>query len=192
MNQKKGKLTHKELCLLGARWVFNESYSVEKDPWRILIEPGFREEMPDVFAFNKYHSVLIECKTSRADFLADKKKPFRQNPQLGIGQRRFYLVNEGVATQDEMPDRWQLLIAYDKNTILLPEDYFSPTSWDCGNLYDFNIRNATNEIDLMWSWNYRKEHDCLPVFPVERPNLIHPGYWKQEGWLEKNIPLEAT
>lgn len=188
-NGEERKLTHHQLCELGARWIVNESHFGGYD-WRILIEPGQREELPDVFAFTRNCSVLIECKASRSDFLADKRKPFRQDPQKGIGMRRFYLVNDGVATQDEMPDGWQLLIAYDKNTILMPTNYVPPMSLEEDKKWFFHVRNATNEVELMWSWEYRRQHKCLPVFPTDRPDTIHPGFWQQKGWLEKNIRMK--
>ena len=184
IDRKQRALTHRQLCELGARWIFNEYHPSTYD-WRILVETGYRQENPDVFAFTRYYSVLIECKASRSDFLADKRKPFRKNPQLGVGMRRYYLVNDGVAKQEEMPEGWQLLIAYDKDTILMPNDYVPPT--DSSPDKRFDIRNATNETELMWSWDYRKKHNCLPVFPIDPPNLIHPAYWQQEGWLKKNI-----
>ena len=184
MDRAMRKLTHKELCLLGARWI-NQQIGVGFHGWNIIIEPGYRSEQPDVFAFCKYYSVVIECKASRSDFLADKRKPFRQNPYLGIGRMRYYLVNEGVATQNDMPDGWQLLIAYNKNTILFPDNFIYP--YDPREGYAFDIRNATNEIELMHSWEYRKKHNCLPEIGTDNVAMIHPGYWTQEGWLEKNI-----
>ena len=51
--------------------------------------------------------------------------------------------------------------------------------------YGFDIRNATAETELMWSWLYRKEHKCLPVIDTADVNTIHPAYWKQEGMVEK-------
>ena len=181
IKRKRRALTHRQLCELGARWI-NQQIGIGVHFWRILIETGYRKENPDVFAFTKYYSVLIECKASRADFLADKKKPFRQNPQLGIGRMRYYLVNEGVATQEDMPKGWQLLIAYDEDTILMPENYEPPMS---PNNYGFDLRNATAETELMWSWLYRKENKCLPVIGEKHVNVIHPSYWKQEGMVEK-------
>lgn len=175
------KLTHRQLCELGARFILSLRHPTGY-PWRILIETGYRAENPDVFAYTKYHSILIECKTSRSDFLADMKKPFRQNPQIGIGERRLYLVNQGVCTQNEMPKGWQLLIAYDKDTILLPENFLSPESNaidESEKCYDFIVRNASAEIELMWSWEYRKERKCLPEIPTDLPNMINPFYWKQ-------------
>ena len=163
-------LTHKELCCLGARFIFHcfdqlGSYLISGFNWNFLIEPGFRAELPDVFAFTKYHSVLIECKASRADFLKDKKKPFRQNPESGIGAMRFYLVNEGVAKPEEMPEKWQLIEAIDNNTVRISRDFNTSDA-----KLKFKIRNADAEIELMYSWLYRKQHNCLPTFsggPVE-------------------------
>ena len=35
-------------------------------------------EIPDAIGFKYGHSILVECKTSRSDFLSDKKKTFRK------------------------------------------------------------------------------------------------------------------
>ena len=42
-------------------------------------------ECPDAIGFKGGFSYLIECKSSRADFLADKKKHFRKNTSEGMG-----------------------------------------------------------------------------------------------------------
>lgn len=166
-------LSHKELVKLGARWISQE---ICRYGWHILTEVGYRNENPDVFAFSKYQSVLIECKASRSDFLADKKKPFRKDPQLGIGMMRYYLCNKGIVTPEEIPDGWQLLVAYDKDTILLPDDYVPPMLHD--ERFCFDVRNATAEIELMWSWLYRKQHDCLPVIEKTTVGTLLPCIWK--------------
>ena len=50
-------------------------------------------EMPDAIGWKRAsRSVLVECKISRADFLADRDKPFRQKSDLGLGCERFYLT----------------------------------------------------------------------------------------------------
>src|SRR5437588_350701 len=50
-------------------------------------------EMPDAIGWKRAcHSVLIECKISRSDFLADRDKPFRQKSERGLGCERFYLT----------------------------------------------------------------------------------------------------
>jgi hypothetical protein len=67
-------------------------------------------EMPDAIGWKKAcHSVLVECKVSRADFLADRDKPFRQKPALGVGSERYYLAPRGLIRTEELPAGWGLL-----------------------------------------------------------------------------------
>jgi hypothetical protein len=67
-------------------------------------------ERPDVIGWRDSLSILIECKASRADFLQDAKKPFRLNPEEGMGDWRFYLAPQGVIAVEELPPGWGLLI----------------------------------------------------------------------------------
>ena len=54
-------------------------------------------EMPDAIGWKRAcHSVLVECKLSRADFLADRDKPFRRKQEMGLGCERFYLTPSGL------------------------------------------------------------------------------------------------
>jgi hypothetical protein len=67
-------------------------------------------EVPDVIGWKgKCHSVLIECKVSRADFLADRQKPWRQRPELGVGCERLYLAPAKVIAPADLPAGWGLL-----------------------------------------------------------------------------------
>jgi hypothetical protein len=67
-------------------------------------------EMPDAIGWKKTcHSVLVECKVSRADFQADREKPFRQNPQTGVGCERYYMAPKGLIPLEEIPAGWGLL-----------------------------------------------------------------------------------
>jgi len=67
-------------------------------------------EMPDAIGWKKAcHSVLVECKVSRGDFLADRDKPFRQKPESGVGCERYYLAPRGLVRADEVPTGWGLL-----------------------------------------------------------------------------------
>jgi len=67
-------------------------------------------EMPDAIGWKRAcHSVLVECKVSRPDFLADRAKPFRLRPELGVGNERFYLVPRGLVSPEEIPLGWGLL-----------------------------------------------------------------------------------
>jgi hypothetical protein len=67
-------------------------------------------EVPDAIGWRgKCHSVVIECKVSRADFLTDKAKPFRGKPEEGLGCERFYLAPAGMIKPEELPSGWGLL-----------------------------------------------------------------------------------
>ena len=67
-------------------------------------------EVPDAIGWKgNCRSVLVECKATRADFLADAGKPFRQHPEEGIGCERFYLAPAGLIAADELPPGWGLL-----------------------------------------------------------------------------------
>ena len=72
-------------------------------------------EMPDAIGWKRAcHSVLVECKASRADFLADRSKPFRQHPELGVGNERFYLAPRDVIRPNELPGGWGLLECHNR------------------------------------------------------------------------------
>ncbi|KKL55972.1 hypothetical protein LCGC14_2250070 [marine sediment metagenome] len=54
-------------------------------------------------------STLIECKASRADFIADKRKWFRREPHRGMAGRRYYLTNKGIVKPADIPEYWGLI-----------------------------------------------------------------------------------
>ena len=64
-------------------------------------------EVPDAIGWKgSCHSVVVECKISRADFFADAIKPFRIKPEEGLGCERFYLAPAGMISIDELPPGW--------------------------------------------------------------------------------------
>jgi hypothetical protein len=67
-------------------------------------------EMPDAIGWKRaHHSVLVECKVTRADFLADRGKPFRTRPEQGVGSERFYVTPPRLVKVEELPVGWGLL-----------------------------------------------------------------------------------
>jgi hypothetical protein len=67
-------------------------------------------ETPDVIGWKgACRSVVVECKISRADFFADREKPFRKDPELGMGCERLYLLPQGIIAKHELPAKWGLL-----------------------------------------------------------------------------------
>jgi hypothetical protein len=102
----KSFMTHQQLVRMAEQWL--------RTRYRcgiVLSEQSCASgETPDVIAWKgACRSVVVECKVSRGDFLADQEKPFRRNPELAMGCERFYLVPQGLIRADELPQKWGLL-----------------------------------------------------------------------------------
>jgi hypothetical protein len=68
------------------------------------------QEIPDVLAMQSgAHSVLVECKVSRSDFLSDKDKFFRRQEEYGMGDKKYYAAPAGLIKPSELPEGWGLL-----------------------------------------------------------------------------------
>src|SRR5579863_4859052 len=98
-------MTHSQLVEKAVRWLRSYRCGV------VLSEQAcVNGEMPDAIGWKRAcHSVLVECKVTRADFLADRAKPFRQKPEKGVGSERFYLTAPGLVKLEELPTGWGLL-----------------------------------------------------------------------------------
>lgn len=98
-------MTHAQLVERAVRWLRSYRCGV------VLSEQAcVSGEMPDAIGWKKAsHSVLVECKVSRADFLADREKPFRLKPEKGVGSERFYLTPSDLVKIEELPAGWGLL-----------------------------------------------------------------------------------
>lgn len=78
------------------------------------IRNGFkRSEIPDAIGFragvSDEGSILVEVKTSPADFFADRQKKFRELPERGLGLYRYYMAPAGMVAVDELPEKWGLI-----------------------------------------------------------------------------------
>jgi hypothetical protein len=102
---KAGSMTHAQLVEKAVRWLRSYRCGV------VLSEQACASgEMPDAIGWKQAcHSVLVECKVTRADFLADRVKPFRQKPEKGVGSERFYLTVPSLVRHEELPLGWGLL-----------------------------------------------------------------------------------
>lgn len=100
--------THKGLVRRMANWLkFSEKMTVVCAELRAYTHSN---ETPDVIAWkNGAVSILVECKVSRADFLADSKKCFRRNPDRGMGDYRYMAAPPGIIKPEELPEKWGLL-----------------------------------------------------------------------------------
>ena len=67
-------------------------------------------EVPDVIGWKaSCQSVLVECKVSRGDFLADANKACRLHSEEALGSKRLYLAPAGMIAPRELPKHWGLL-----------------------------------------------------------------------------------
>ena len=98
-------MTHAQVVEKAVRWLRGYRCGV------VLSEQACASgEMPDAIGWKRAcHSVLVECKVTRSDFLADRAKPFRLDPEQGVGCERFYLVPAGLLRSEELPAGWGLL-----------------------------------------------------------------------------------
>ena len=100
-------MTHDDLVARAERWLYSIGCSVVIcDPFRACVETG---EQPDAIGWRSGVSILVECKMSRADGLADAKKPFRRYPDRGMGDWRFWMVPVDIEYVPS-PVRWGLLV----------------------------------------------------------------------------------
>lgn len=118
---------HSELVQVASDWLKKSKYKNGQcmgGPCPIIVTElsTMAWEQPDALGWHSGRTILIEVKVSRSDFFADAKKPFRMNPETGLGQMRWYLCPEGLLTPEEMPPQWGLLWAQDDGKVRVKKD----------------------------------------------------------------------
>lgn len=102
-------MTHQECVKIAAKWARGRHDVVFTE------RSSGNGELPDVMAWSYRWSTMIECKVSRSDFFADKRKPTRR-PEWAekdcIGNLRIYACPKGLFSESEIPDKWMLLEIY--------------------------------------------------------------------------------
>ena len=131
-------MTHSQLVEKAVRWLRHYRCGV------VLSEQAcVSGEMPDAIGWKRAcHSVMIECKVTRADFLADRIKPFRLKPEQGVGCERFYLAMPDLISVDELPAGWGLLELRKRGVETVRPSSKSLRS-TCGFRYEMNMLLAS-------------------------------------------------
>lgn len=139
------EFSHSRLVEIAYRWVLNNtSCGIAFKELSTVTD-----EIPDVIGFGSgNHSVLIECKTSRSDFLADKKKLFRQHPWMGMGSHRLYLCPKGIVKIEDLPEGWGLIEVNEKGKAKCVHKKWEG-NYDRGNY--FEKKNTEAEMSMMYS-----------------------------------------
>jgi hypothetical protein len=116
-------MTHDELVQHGVAWLRRRTGGGCTEVFAEMVSPMAKGEVPDVIGWQSrgyfLYSHVIECKTSRADFLRDKKKSWRQTGLIGMGQRRYYLTPAGVLSPTDLTDGSGLLEVRGSRTRLI-------------------------------------------------------------------------
>lgn len=108
MAKSSGAARHSQLVELAVQWL-RSSYKCG-----IVLSEQYcaTGEIPDAIGWKGFcRSVVVECKISRSDYLADCAKPFRLRPEEGLGSERYYFAPAGLIKVAELPDAWGLLEA---------------------------------------------------------------------------------
>ena len=108
-------MTHTELVMQAERWLRNILHCRG-----ILVEfvaSTLSRETPDVIGWVHGRSILVEVKTSHADFLADLKKESRRGDLPALGDWRFYLTPPRLLRPEEIPIGWGLYEVHGKRVI---------------------------------------------------------------------------
>lgn len=131
-------MTHAQLVDKACRWLRSYRCGV------VLSEQAcVSGEMPDAIGWKRQcHSVLVECKVSRADFFVDREKPFRLKPEHGVGCERFYLMMPGLVKVEELPAGWGLL-EYQRGRIVTVRDSAKNLRTARGFRYEMNLLLAS-------------------------------------------------
>ena len=176
-------MTHAQLVLQAVQWLKSYGCGV------ILSEQAcVSGEMPDAIGWKRAcHSVVVECKVSRNDFLADRAKPFRQKPSIAVGCERFYLAPRGLLALSELPPQWGLLEFFNRKVVLVRPSATNQRS-ATGFRYEMNlllaslrrveIRIEPQTITDFLKWKNRMatyNRGSMPegILPVdEEPNLF--------------------
>lgn len=102
-------LTHKQAVRRVSAWLkYSKACSV------VMAELATKNsETPDAIGFHGHGaSILVECKVSRSDFLADKHKFFRRDEDRGVGDARYFAAPKGIISEQELPEGWGLLVIH--------------------------------------------------------------------------------
>ena len=161
-------MTHDELITRGKKWLTYAHNGkllgyYQGSMGLILTEfVCYANNIPDVIGFSSDFSVLIECKVSHSDFLADLHKPHRNEMnRTQMGNYRYYLAPPEIIKPEEVPDTWGLLVCLDKQIKVLKQAEFHNS---------FDVRNA--EFPILYSIARRAEiRGYIPSIVKPLPTL---------------------
>ncbi len=114
-------MTHNDLVKRARRWLTSTArcrYVLSE------MRSVYAYEEPDAIGWRGTVSIVIECKTSRSDFRADRRK-WAAKASERLGAFRLYMTPPGLLRPEELPEGWGLLEAHEDEV----RQVVSPPSW---------------------------------------------------------------
>jgi len=102
-------ITHADLCGLSELWLRTARGCGFAFRELACGSSSRNGEIPDAIGWTSTASILVECKVSRSDFLADRGKPYREHPEMGMGNYRWYCAPAGIIAPTDLPPQWGLV-----------------------------------------------------------------------------------
>jgi len=130
------QITHRSLCIKGSVYIRTQGIFPFHRAKYSVCELERIGECPDVFGWGNSSTQLIEVKVSRGDFLGDKKKYWRKNPEYGLAMYRSYLCPTDLIKPSELPENWGLLYIDDQGRITV---VVTPKKQICDHAEDINL-----------------------------------------------------
>lgn len=106
---------HRDMCKRAAKWL-RGTMGCNVAVWELT---ACANEKPDAIGWHPYKSTLVECKTSRADFLRDRLKYHKKTPEGGMGNYRYYMCPPDVIKVEDLPLNWGLVYLKNGRVIII-------------------------------------------------------------------------
>jgi hypothetical protein len=134
-------LSHAALVKVAAKWLRTRA---KCQVIATEVVSGSSREIPDAIGWRLggQHSIMIECKRTRGDFVADLRKGLDCADRTGL--QKYYMTPPGMLSPEECPDGWGLLET-DGGTVV--EIVPAPA----------RTRNRRNEIGILYSLLLRQK-----------------------------------
>lgn len=172
-------MTHAELVERAARWLKGTA-GCNVVLAEFVAQVG---EIPDAIGWKSCESFLIECKTSRADFLADKKKPWRREPEFGMGVYRYFMAPAGIIKPEELPAGWGLLEVTERGGVRIAAGRH-PKRWNFDACYSHK-RHVVGEMSMLLSGLNRLR---IRLGEADFRRLVHQPYSERQAELADTAP----
>lgn len=142
-----------------------------------------QNECPDAIGWRNSggESFVVECKTSRADFHADKNKSFRRDPALGMGRWRYFMCPPGVIRVDDLPPRWGLIYCHPKVIELVHGRHPRKYDPEASTAFLHNEFNQGGELRMFYSALSRLKIDMGERAFIDRVHLPYTARQKERA-----------